>query len=721
MVYQRQIDETDCGPACIAMAASHFRLFVTIGQIRELCKTDYIGTNMAGMTRAAEQLGFNAMPLRGEVDDASLNKKLVFPFIAHVKIVLPDDTELDHYVVIVKITAGRVFIWDPDPSRGKYSLSRTDFLKIWTGYILFLAPGKSFKPGKNTRISLFKFYPLVVPHTKLLAVVCLASMLLILFGIVTSYYYKYIIDEVIISKASFTLAAFSLGMILLLIFQVIVEVLRGILINYFSFKVNLQLNFSYITHVFKLPISFFDTRKTGDILSRLTDIAKIQEMLSGTALSLMLDCVLIIVVGPLLFSINSLLFAVSISNVVVMSAVVLVFSNFFKRYFMQLRKEEAEVNSSLVEAIGGAYTVKALNAEKTIGRIYEEKQMRATWSGWGVTRLVVGQRFLAGIISGATSIIIFWAGSSGIIKDTFSFGTLLSFNALLVYFTGPLFRMINIQPQIQEASIAAERVSEILDMEVEQPEGMQLFKPAVLEGDIDFSHISFKYGMRPPVYRDLSFHINKGQWAAFVGPSGCGKTTLVKLLLKFYKPEQGTISIDGRDIRDIDAASLRARIGYVPQDIFIFAGTIAENIALHNPSAPMDEIISAAEKAGADEFIGKLPKRYNTKLSEQGSTLSGGERQRLALARALLGGPDIIILDEATSSLDSVSEKLVHQVIEKLRGNMTALIIAHRLTTIRNCDIIFVMDKGEIVESGSHEGLLTKQGLYKTLWGGMEA
>jgi ATP-binding cassette subfamily B protein len=288
----------------------------------------------------------------------------------------------------------------------------------------------------------------------------------------------------------------------------------------------------------------------------------------------------------------------------------------------------------------------------------------------------------------------------------------------LALFTGPLFRHITIQPEIQEAYVAAERVSEILEMEVEQAGAAALLKPVSIAGEIDFSHVSFKYGMRPPVYTDLSVHIGKGQWAAFVGPSGCGKTTLVKLLLKFYNPEQGSVSIDGHDLRDMDAAALRDRIGYVPQEIYIFAGTIADNIALHNPSAPMEEIIAAAERAGANSFINNLPERYNTRLSERGSTLSGGERQRLALARALLCKPDIMILDEATSNLDSVSERIIHRTIEKLRGSMTAIIIAHRLTTIRNCDIIFVMDRGDIVESGSHDELLAKNGLYKTLWEG---
>jgi ATP-binding cassette subfamily B protein len=717
MKYQQQIDETDCGPACIAMAASRYRVYITLGRARELCQTDLMGTNLAGMVNAVKQLGFEASAMRGVVSDATLSAKLLFPIIAHVRI-LKDERPFDHYIVIKKINKQWVSAWDPDPLKGKYRVSRADFLKIWTGYVLFLSPGDSYKPKNERRSAFFKFLPLLLPHKKELVITCLSSALLIVFGILISYYYKYIVDEVIIAKAAFTLMAFSLGALFITLFQSAVEALRGILINYVAHKAGLQLGFSYIMHILKLPLSFFDSRKTGEIVSRLTDIAIIRRALSGTLLSLILDCVLIVIIGPILFTINGLLFGIAVANVFLMSLIIFFSSKPFRARYSQLRQEEAEVNSTLVEAISGAYTIKSMNAEKVTGNIYEEKQMKATWTAWKTARFGIGQSFFSGLINGVTGILIFWAGSSGIIKDTFSFGTLMSFNSLLSFFTGPLFRLITIQPEIQEASIAAERVSEILEMEAEQPEGAALLKPADLAGAIEFSHVAFRYGMRPPVYKDLSFHIEKGQWAAFVGPSGCGKTTLVKLLLKFYIPEQGTVSIDGHDLRDMDAAVLRDHIGYVPQEIYIFAGTIAENIALHNPAASMEEIVAAAEKAGADGFVNNLPERYNTRLSERGSTLSGGERQRLALARALLGKPDIIILDEATSSLDSVSERIIHQTIEKLRGNMTAIIIAHRLATVRNCDAIFVMDHGDIVESGSHDELLAKNGLYKSLWEG---
>ncbi|MDR3335514.1 MAG: peptidase domain-containing ABC transporter [Treponema sp.] len=717
MKYQQQLDVNDCAPACLVMIMSNYNSFVSIGKIRKLCKTDYIGTNLMGMVMAAKKLGFRAESFRGEIKNETLNAKLVFPFIAHIKIFYLNN-QYDHFVVIKEITKNNVIIWDPNPNEGIHKLSRIEFLKVWTGYVLFLSPDEHFIPQKSEKNLLIKFLPLVLPHRKNLTFVCFSSCLIVLFGIVSSFYYKYVIDEVIVSKAKFTLLALSVGVLLITIIQSSVEALRGILINHFAYKTDLQLCFSYIKHILKLPISFFDSRRTGEILSRLDDTKKIRETLSGTTLSIIMDIFLIIIIGPILFKINSTLFFISSISVFMMSIIIFLFSKLFRKYYIRLRHEEALVNSSLVETINGMYTIKALNAEQFVFEEYETEQMHSVWTSWKTSKFTIMQRFLTGMINSVGTIITFWYGSSAILKDTFSFGTLLSFNSLLAYFTGPLFRMINIQPQIQEASVAAERVSEILEMEVEQPEDARLLKSAAFEGDIDFSHVSFKYGMRPLVYKDLSFHINKGQWVAFVGPSGCGKTTLVKLILKFYEPEQGTVSIDNHDLRDIDATALRARIGYVPQDIYIFAGTIAENIALCNPAAPMEEIMAAAEKAGADEFINNLPARYNTKLSERGSTLSGGERQRLALARALLGKPDIMILDEATSNLDSVSERLVHQVIEKLRGTMTAIIIAHRLTTVRNCDTIFVMDKGDIVESGSHEELLAKNGLYKTLWEG---
>ncbi|GMO28018.1 MAG: hypothetical protein Ta2B_08610 [Termitinemataceae bacterium] len=360
MKYQYQLDETDCGPACLVMVASHYNLFVSIGKVREFAKTDTIGTNMAGLVSAAQKLNLNANPMRGLVDNSTLDQKIIFPFIAHIRTPYKNNTVLDHFVVVTSINKDELEIWDPDFSKKKYRIKRSDFLKLWTGYVLFLSPSAKFKPQKNEKAILFKFLPLVLPYKKDILIISLSSALLIVLGIVTSYYYKYIIDEVIIAKSSFTLKAFSIGMLVIALTQAILESLRGLLINHFAYKSDLQLNFSYIAHIFKLPLSFFERRKTGDIISRLSDINKIREMLCGTALSLVFDCALILIIGPILFKTNGTLAGISIVNVVLMSIIIFFFSKRFKKHYGTQRKEEAEANSTLVEAISGVYTIKGI-------------------------------------------------------------------------------------------------------------------------------------------------------------------------------------------------------------------------------------------------------------------------------------------------------------------------------------------------------------------------
>jgi ATP-binding cassette subfamily B protein len=717
MKYFQQHDENDCGPACLAMVASHYNSHITIGEARKLCKTDTIGTNMLGLVTGAEKIGFQTKAIKGEVKNEILDAKLLYPLIAHVQIKI-SNSMFNHFVVIKSIDAKNVLLYDPNPAQGIKKICREEFLQMWTGFMLLVSLADNFKPRKAKGSVLFKFFPLLLPHKKELLVISLASAVLVVFGIVTSFYYKYIIDEVVISKAKFSLLALSIGVLLVMVFQSITETGRGFFINHFAYKVNMRLSFSYIAHILKLPISFFETMRTGEIISRLTDISKIKDALSGATLTVIMDIVLLAVITPILFKINAILTFIVAAAAVLMGLVVFLFSKLFRKSYTRLRQEESKVNSSLVEIIGGAHTIKALNASESSFKIYEEHQMKALWTSWSLANILLSQKFFTGLLNGLCIIAVFWAGASGIIEDEMSIGTLMSFNALSAYFTGPLFRLVNLQPILQEAFVSASRVAEVLELEQEQDETIKLVKPVALDGSIEFRNVAFRYGLRSLVYRDISFCIQKGQRVGFVGPSGCGKTTLVKLILKFYLPENGSVFIDGYDTRDIDVIALRSHIGYVPQDIYIYSGTIAENIALHCPEAPLEDIMSAAKKAGADEFINSLPERYNTRLSERGATISGGERQRIALARALMGNPDIMILDEATSSLDTVSEHLVREVIEKLKGNMTIIIIAHRLTTIQSCDTIYVMDKGAIVDSGNHRDLLKKNGLYKSLWEG---
>ncbi|MGP1454844.1 MAG: peptidase domain-containing ABC transporter [Treponema sp.] len=401
------------------------------------------------------------------------------------------------------------------------------------------------------------------------------------------------------------------------------------------------------------------------------------------------------------------------------SIIVWLFSKKFAGAYRELMGQLSEVQSYLVEAVSGAAALKALNAEDSVYDEYEKRQLKAVKTGYtlGITRTL--QTFFTGLLDGWSGNIIFWAGSYLILKDRFTIGQLFSFNALLVYFTGPLKRLLTLQPTLQEGAVAADRLGEIFDLKKEIADEGRWIKPEKIVGNIEIKGLIFRYGTRKPVLNNISLTINAGESIGFVGASGSGKTSLIKLLLKFYSPESGSIKIDGYNIEDIDTKALRAKIGYVPQDIFLFSGTIAENIAMHDEGASIEDIIKVSIETGVHSFVENLPERYNTVLAERGISLSGGERQRIALARALISDPDLLIFDEATSNLDTISEKQIHGIIENIKTKkITTLMIAHRLTTVKNCDKIFVMQNGIIVEEGKHASLLEKKGLYYRLWNG---
>ena len=718
MRYVQQLDEADCGAACIAMVISHYNVNRSVTYIRELACTDTRGTNLQGMINACKYLGFKAKALKG--NEKSISAELPVPFIAHINKEI-NGILFQHFVVVKKITGKYVYIWDPDSNEKKYKLTLQNFYKIWTGYVLFISPENNISEIKNSNSKLlYKFLPLLKAYKKLLILACLASVLIVVFGIVSTFYTRYVIDEVLFSHAKVTLFSLSIAMLLVVSFKAIIEAIRKITLTHFAYKINLKLVFTYFTHVFKLPLKFFDSRKTGEIISRMQDISKIQQVLSQALISIVMDVALVIFVIPILFMTNSYLFFIILLTVPLSTACLYFYSKIYKKQYKKMMSSASDLQSYLVESINGAYTVKAMACENFILKGYENYQMAMTNSAWKTAHYSVYQELFSELIKQLSSIVVFWVGSYLIIEGKLSVGTLISFTSLSAYFSNPIERLVNTQSTLQEAFVAADRLGEILELEIEQKNQQGLRKITEIKENIVFDNVAFRYGTRNLVLNDLTFSINKGEKIAFVGPSGCGKTTLSKLILKFYSPEKGKITSDGINIEEIDAESLRSNIGYVPQEISLFSGTVAQNISVHFPKASMDEIKEAAELAGAAKFISKLEGGYNALLGEHGFTLSGGERQRLALARALLGNPKLIIMDEATSNLDSVSEFFIKQTIDRLKSqNITIIIIAHRLSTVIDCDKIFVMKDGHIVQSGKHKQLLLIDGQYKNMWEGM--
>lgn len=714
MRYRQQFDESDCGAACLAMIASFFGLNLNIAEIRNQAGTNIEGTSFNGLLEAAHYYGLRARAVKGEI--SALDKNLPVPFIVFIK-KKKDGKLINHFVVVRKIYKKKIEIWDPDPIEKKKRISRESFSKYWTNYALFFEPNTEFKENARKDNILIKFLPIFLPHKKNLVYSFCASLLLLFLGLISSFYFKYIFDEVIFSEAKLSLHAFSFGVLFIVIIQNVINSIRSVFLSHISYKSDLQLSFSYLSHIFKLPLSFFETRKNGEIISRLNDLSKVQNTISNIALSSVMDIIMIMVSAPFLLKISSFLFSISFFTVLLASLIAFIFSGIYKKFYSKAMSERAEVDSFLYEAISGVSTIKAFNSEETIFYNFEKKKMKSVDTLWKVNSFRITQTLLSGIINGVSGILIYWIGSLQIMEGNLSFGALIAFNSLLGYFTAPLFRLLNIQNSIQESLVAAKRVGEVLELEKEKGFEGNKFLKIDQQFDIEFQNVSFGYGKEYLVFENLNLKIEKGSWTAIVGPSGSGKSTLVKLLVKFYNIKSGRILVNNSDIRDIDTKSLRKIIGYVPQDIFLISGTIRENISLHYPEASLTEVIDAAKKAGAYEFIEKLPERFETKIGEHGIGFSGGEKQKIALARALLKTPKLLIFDEATSNLDTISERQICNVVQELRKEqVTVIVIAHRISSIKECDKIIVLDQGKNVEEGNHSELLKMNGIYKKLW-----
>ena len=712
----KQHDITDCGAACLATICKQNGYKIGITKIREVAGTDTQGTNAYGVIKAAEQLGFTATGVNGEKEDFYSDFPL--PCIAHMIV----KGNLMHYVVVHKITSKEIVI--ADPARGIVKLKPEEFFGEggtgdnppeyhWSGVLVLLTKNDTFKKGVETKGLFSRFFYLLIPQKNLLMHIFLASLIYTFFGMLGAFYYQAMIDSVLPCGLTKTLTVLSIGMILLSLFKIALNMIRSHMMLYLSQKLDISLLLGYYRHVMDLPMNFFGTRKVGEIISRFSDAGKVRDAISGATLTIMIDTLMVIVGAIILFMQNSKLFIIAVMIIIFYGIIVLAFKNWYRKLNEAVLESNAQLTSYMVESLNGIQTVKAYNAERKTKHLTEVKFVKNLKSvfrlGWA-SNLQEGLKASVELIGG---VIILWVGGMCVIKGEMTAGSLIAFNSLLVYFLEPIKNLINLQPQVQTAVVAAERLGEILDLEAEKTESeLKKVVPESLKADIKIKNMDFRYGTRRLVLEDINLDIPSGSNVAFVGESGSGKTTLSKLLLHMYTPEKGEILIDGRNIEDIQIEALRDRIAYIPQETFLFSGTIFENLTLGMDDVTMDQVVEATKMAQAHEFINELPLRYDTFLEENGANLSGGQRQRLAIARALLKKPDILILDEATSNLDSITERALDRTIHEFAKDMTTIFIAHRLSTIKNCDRIFVMEKGKIIESGTHMELIAKKGKY---------
>ena len=618
----KQHDITDCAAACIATVSKQYGLKIPISKIREVAGTDRQGTSIYGIIKASEAIGFKAKGVKG--NQKSFFSKFPLPAIAHVV----TSEGILHYVVIHKITQKKVVI--ADPAKGIIKYSPEDFFKFWTGGMVILVPTATFKKGNENQSVILRFFSLLIPQRNLLINVFLSSLLISIFGIIASFYFRFVMDSIVPNSLKTSLTTLSIGVILLYVFKSVLEFFRYHLMAYLGQKLDILLILGYYEHTLGLPISFFESRKIGEIVSRFSDASKIRTIISSASLTIMVDTVMAVGGAIVLFSQNKTLFIISVIIAFIYGVLVFAFNGPVKRVNEEQMEDNAQVTSYLVEGLNGIETVKSYNAESFVKNkmdILFVKLMKSVFKGAMISNF---QKTITDFLYIIGETIIIWVGVIEVLDGNMTIGSLITFNVLLAYFLDPVKNLLNIQPEMQTAIVAAERLSEILDLELEKNEiDSKKIIPTSLNDSIRIKNASFRYGTRKPVLEDINIYINKGEKIAIVGESGSGKTTLAKLLLNFYELEKGDIFIGDYNIKDINIDALREKIAYISQDIFMFSGTIRENMEIANQDVSLDEIIKVCKMCKIDEFINDMPLRYETRIEENGSNLSGGQKQRL--------------------------------------------------------------------------------------------
>ena len=707
-----QNDEADCGPACLAAIFRKYNLKVSIATIRDIAGTDRKGTSAYGLVKAIDYFKFQHKVVNA--DKNALTYELPLPAIAHVVI---DDTLL-HYVVITKIKGDTVII--SDPAKGIIKYKKDDFTKIWTNILILIAPTEKSQKGNKKGNTLISFFRLLISQKRILLKILFLSLTLTFIGILTSFYYKVLMDNIVPNRSIEMLNYVSLITLCLFLVQTGLSFLRGLIIVKLEQNIDIPIMLGYYNHALILPMKFYSMRNTGEIISRFNDASSIRDIVSEASVTLMMDTIMAVVGAVVLFNSNGMLFLISVVMLILYGIIVFAYNKPIKKSNRKIMEMNSKVTSQFVETINGIETIKAFNHE----RIEKEKTeriykgfLKKVFNG-GV--LSLSQQTVTLLVAIVGELVILWVGASCVIKGELTLGELITFNALLGYFIEPIKKIINLQPKIQTAVVAADRLGEILDITPEYSDILDRTYNRIKFRNISILNLDFRYGTSDLVLRNINMEIHCGEKIAFVGESGSGKTTLAKLIVILYEQEKGSIKFDSYDIREFPINQIRNTVSYISQNTFLFSGSIKENLLFGNHVADDKDISRACQMCELEEYINNLPLKYNTRIEENGKNLSGGQKQRLAIARALLTNPQILIMDEATSNLDYITEKSIANTINKFSANMTTIIIAHRLSTIQDCDKIFVFKDGQIVENGNHRDLLNQKGYYFQLWNGQE-
>jgi subfamily B ATP-binding cassette protein HlyB/CyaB len=618
------------------------------------------------------------------------------------------------WVVVGQTAPDKILVQKPGAKSPEVE-SKQDFLKHFSGNMVLVAR----RAGVQALADHFDvrwFIPEIWKYRKLFGEVLLSSLFIQILALITPIFFQVVVDKVLVHQSWRTLDVLVFGLIVVGLFDSAITMLRSYVLSHTTTRIDVTLGARLFQHLLNLPMAYFQSRRIGDTVARVRELETIRSFLTGSTLTAMLDAVFVVVFLAVMFWYSKLLTFIVVLSIPLYVILCVLVSPILKARVEEKFRRNADNQSFLVESVNGIETIKASAIEPQMRRRWEEQLAAYVQTGFRASQLGANASQVVSLINKLTSALILWFGAKAVMDNDMTVGMLVAFNMLSNQVTSPILRLAQVWQDFQQTGVSIERLGDVLNTRPETlASGSQSHLPE-MKGGISFEHITFRYQPDTAAVLDnVSFSVSPGQVIGLVGPSGSGKSTITKLMQRLYVPERGRVLVDGVDIARLEPSWLRRQTGVVLQENFLFNRTIRENIALANPAIDFEWIQHVAELAGAHEFIIRLPDGYDTMVGERGCTLSGGQKQRLAIARALLMNPRLLIFDEATSALDYESESIIQANMAKICKGRTVIIIAHRLSTVRGTDKIIVMDKGKLTEEGTHDELVKAKGIYHRL------
>ncbi|WP_325949303.1 type I secretion system permease/ATPase [Pseudomonas putida] len=693
----------ESGLVCLITLARYHGVAVSAEQLQHDHAAAGERFSTCTLLRAFQQLGLKAR--HRSVDPARL-QHTPLPAIAV-------DTR-GEYFIIARVAGEQVLVQDPH-SRAPQALTFAELVVRWSGELILVRSDAQLPLGLS-RFDFTWFIPALVKYRRLFGEVLVVSLVIQILALLTPLFFQVVMDKVLVHRGLTTLDVIALGLLVVVLFETLLSGLRTYVAAHTASRIDVELGAKLFRHLIDLPTAYFHARRVGDSVARVRELENIRSFLTNNSITLVLDVLFSVVFIAVMFLYSGWLTLVVVGSLPFYFLVSLVVTPLLRALIDQSFQRGAENQAFLVEAVNGIDTLKSMAVEPQVTRRWNDQLAAYVSASFKTQNLSSLANESVGLIGKLVTVATLWLGARLVIEGVLTVGELIAFNMLAGRVSQPIIRLAQLWTSFQQTGVSIQRLGDILNTRTEVNQGKGTVLPTLV-GQIELDRVCFRY--RPDggeVVRDVSLKIAAGEVIGIVGRSGSGKSTLTRLIQRLYSPERGRVLLDGADLAVADVASLRRQIGVVLQDNVLFRRTVRENIALGNPAAPLEEVIAAATLAGAHEFILELPDGYETLIGEHGASLSGGQRQRIAIARALFGNPRILIFDEATSALDYESERIIQQNMARICAQRTVIIIAHRLSAVRHADRIVVMERGQIIEQGTHDELLGyPQGTYAYL------